>query len=157
RAATFAAAVISAAVGLSGSATRASIPSITPSPFLSRKTGPVLKKSLNAAGLGEEPGASALRADPSSGASRRSAADATKNRFMTLAGFYRRVQNKRAPRYCGPPLPTGLAPPAFTAPCRNQANERCPALSQGMCRALCSENAQFSQERMVVERRLCRR
>src|SRR5262245_48385872 len=31
-----------------------------------------------------------------------------------------RDSKKRAPRYCDAPVASGLAPPAFTAPCRNQ-------------------------------------
>src|SRR5262245_38890833 len=38
---------------------------------------------------------------------------------------------------------TDLAPPAFTAPCRNQINERCHLLSQGTYRLFSSENRVF--------------
>jgi hypothetical protein len=31
-----------------------------------------------------------------------------------------RFKKKRASRYCDAPVASGLAPPAFTAPCRNQ-------------------------------------
>ena len=65
------------------------------------------------------------------------------------------VQNKRAPRICGALLLTGLAPPAFTAPCRNQTGDLPRYIASGMPANFLKVGG-VSAARVMLRTRLCR-
>jgi hypothetical protein len=61
----------------------------------------------------------------------------------TCNSHSRECTNKRAPSYSVPPCFTGLAPPAFTAPCRNQTSDPPCAIASGVPIEITGKSAVF--------------